>query len=107
MKLTISERLMLLGVLPKEENFLSLKIIRDLKSALSFTEKETKKFGTVYKRTVNYTNTPEKNSVHFSNDCSLCVLTKNKPDYYSYGNLVFGEKDIENWETLPLSWGIN
>lgn len=42
MKLTVNERITLLGILPKEGNFLTLKIIRKLKEDLSFTEAEHK-----------------------------------------------------------------
>lgn len=44
MKLTILERLMLLGLLPREGNVLTLKIVRDLKSVLSFSEEEIKEY---------------------------------------------------------------
>jgi len=47
MKLTISERLILLGVLPKEGNFATLKIIRKLNEELSFNEDEFKKYDIV------------------------------------------------------------
>jgi len=42
MELNILERVMLLGTLPKEGNFLELKIVRDLQSELSFSEEEIK-----------------------------------------------------------------
>jgi hypothetical protein len=44
MKFTLGERITLLGVLPKEANFVTLKIIRSLEGRLSFTEKELKDF---------------------------------------------------------------
>ena len=40
MELTVMDRLMLLQVLPKEGDFLSLRILRELKEELSFTEEE-------------------------------------------------------------------
>ena len=40
MKLTVFERITLLGVLPEHGNFVTLKIIRQLREALSFTEQE-------------------------------------------------------------------
>ncbi len=40
MELNIQDRLILLNVLPKEGDFTTLKILRDLQSALSFNEKE-------------------------------------------------------------------
>lgn len=43
MKLAIKERLGLLGLLPKEGNVLTLKIIRDLQQELGFSEEEIKK----------------------------------------------------------------
>ena len=42
MELTIFERLILLGVLPKEGNFTTLKIVRKLREDLSFSEEEHK-----------------------------------------------------------------
>jgi hypothetical protein len=42
MKLTVIERISLLGVLPTEGNFVTLKIVRQLREALSFTESEIK-----------------------------------------------------------------
>jgi hypothetical protein len=44
-KLNIAERLGLLDVLPREGSFITLKIVRDLQSSLSFTEKELEEFG--------------------------------------------------------------
>jgi len=44
MKLTIIERIALLGLLPAENNFVTLKIIRKLKEDLSFSEDEIKQF---------------------------------------------------------------
>jgi len=45
MKLTIIERITLLGALPTEGNVVTLKIVRKLREALSFTEEELKTFG--------------------------------------------------------------
>lgn len=42
MRLNVLERLMLLGVLPEQGNFLTLKIVRQLREALSFSEEEIK-----------------------------------------------------------------
>jgi hypothetical protein len=42
MRLTVLERIVLLGVLPGEGNFITLKIVRQLREALSFTEEELK-----------------------------------------------------------------
>lgn len=44
MKLTIAERLKLGQVLPKEGDFTTLKILRELRESLSFTEDELKQF---------------------------------------------------------------
>lgn len=43
MKLSILERLILLGTLPREGNFTTIKIIRKLRETLSFSEEEHKK----------------------------------------------------------------
>lgn len=45
MTLTIKDRLMLLGVLPREGNIATLKIVHDLRSALSFSEAEHSALG--------------------------------------------------------------
>lgn len=42
MKLTVLERLILLNIIPREGDYKSIKIIRKLKEALSFDEKEHK-----------------------------------------------------------------
>ena len=42
MKLEVLERILLLNLLPKEGDFITLKVIRDLQNALSFSEKEIK-----------------------------------------------------------------
>ena len=44
MKLNIAERFMVLGMLPKESNFTTLKIVRQLQESLSLTEAEFKEF---------------------------------------------------------------
>lgn len=41
-KLNVYERLVLLNILPKEGNFITLKILRQLREGLSFNEKEIK-----------------------------------------------------------------
>jgi len=45
MKLNVTERIVLLQILPKEESFLTFKILMDLKASLAFTEKEIKEWG--------------------------------------------------------------
>lgn len=44
MKLKVIERIMLMGALPAENNFVTLKILRKLHMDLGFTEKEIKDF---------------------------------------------------------------
>lgn len=44
MKLNVGERLIVGRILPEEADFTTLKVVRDLKSALSFSEKEHKDF---------------------------------------------------------------
>ncbi len=61
MKLNVFERLALLNVLPKQGNFVTLKIIRELKEDLSFDEKEIKELElTVDSENGNATWNPEK-----------------------------------------------
>lgn len=45
MKLTIRERIHLYGALPREEHVATLKIVRELRESLSFSEEENKKYG--------------------------------------------------------------
>ena len=40
MKLSVGDRLILLGVIPQQGDFTTLKIIRDMRGELSFTEEE-------------------------------------------------------------------
>lgn len=43
MRLTVLERINILGILPSEGNFVTLKIVRDLRGNLSFSEEEIKR----------------------------------------------------------------
>ena len=49
MKLNVLERVTLMGILPPESNFVTFRILIDLKKALSFSEKEIKDFKIVQK----------------------------------------------------------
>ena len=42
MKLSVMERIILLGILPKEGSFANLRLLRSVKEALSFNEEENK-----------------------------------------------------------------
>ena len=44
-KLNVLERITMIGLLPKEENYLTYKMITDLKMKLSFSDDEYKKCG--------------------------------------------------------------
>ena len=44
MKLHVLERITLMGLLPAESNFITFRLLADLKKDLSFTEKEIKDF---------------------------------------------------------------
>jgi len=44
MKLNVLERITLMGILPAESNYITFRILTDLKQKLSFTEKEIKEF---------------------------------------------------------------
>lgn len=44
MELTVKERLVLLNVIPKEGDFVTLKVVRKLREALSFNEEEIEKW---------------------------------------------------------------
>ena len=47
MELTVKERLVLLNLLPNEGNFLTLRLMRKLREALSFDEEELKRLNVV------------------------------------------------------------
>lgn len=47
-KLTLSERFAILGILPVEDNFATLKIMRKLREQLSLTEVEIKEYGVIH-----------------------------------------------------------
>jgi hypothetical protein len=49
MKLHVLERITLMQILPKEGNYVTFKIMNQLKLALTFNEKEYKEFGMVEK----------------------------------------------------------
>ena len=42
MKLSVKERILILGILPQEANLLTLKIIRDMENQVGFSETEIK-----------------------------------------------------------------
>lgn len=48
MKLLVPERIILQGILPKEGDFITLKLVRKLREALSFSEEEIKLLGFTY-----------------------------------------------------------
>lgn len=55
MELTITDRLVLLQVLPKEGDIITIKIIKDLIDSLSFSEKELKDYSiTIQDNAVNW-----------------------------------------------------
>ena len=54
MELSVMERIHLLSLLPKEGNLVTLKIVRNLQSALSFDEKELKETGLVINKDNRY-----------------------------------------------------
>ena len=45
MKLTILDRITITGILPKKSDFVTLRIVKELKKRLSFTEEERKEYG--------------------------------------------------------------
>jgi hypothetical protein len=48
---SISERLMLMGILPKEGNVLTVKVVRELRQALEFSAEELEQYGITIKGT--------------------------------------------------------
>ncbi len=44
MELSVPERLAMLNLLPQQGNFVTLKLLRELREALSFTDEEVEKF---------------------------------------------------------------
>ena len=59
MKLNVVERINLLGILPAETNYVTFKIVNDLKSNLSFSEDEIKEYEIKFKEQMVFFN-PDK-----------------------------------------------
>ena len=51
MEFNIGERLMLMGILPKESNVLTVKVVRELRQALEFSAQELEDYGITIKGT--------------------------------------------------------
>ena len=51
MEFNIAERLMLMGVMPKEGNILTIKVVRELRQALEFSAQELEDYGITIKGT--------------------------------------------------------
>ena len=62
MKLNVTERLTILSILPKESDFLTLKIVRDLQASLGLNESEWKEFE-IKQNGTNVSWNPEKGSI--------------------------------------------
>ena len=56
MKLNVTERINLMGILPAETNYVTLKIVNDLKSELSFSEEELKEYEMRFEDSMVYFN---------------------------------------------------
>uniref|UniRef100_A0A6M3K243 Uncharacterized protein n=1 Tax=viral metagenome TaxID=1070528 RepID=A0A6M3K243_9ZZZZ len=75
MKLSVRDRLILLRVLPKEGDYLTLKIVRDLAGGLSFSEDEHKEYK--FKETegaITWSNDSEKD-VEFGDKAKELIAT--------------------------------
>jgi hypothetical protein len=84
MKLNVNERFAILGLLPKEGNFLTLKIIREQKELLSFSDDEVKEYEfTVNGDNVNWNIEKEKKEIgekdiKITNTCKDIIIAKLK-----------------------------
>ena len=71
MKLTVLERLLALGVMPKEGSYITLKVIRRGQEELSFTDEEIKKYKFVNKGEGERTQTTWDSNVEQETDVKL------------------------------------
>lgn len=74
MKLGIAERIRLLGILPEKGNIVTLKIVGDLRSELSFSEEEIRDFGlNVTNDRIIWNDGAEEKEVTFGDQATLLV----------------------------------
>ena len=103
MKLTVFERLILLNILPKEGNFVTLKIVRKLREDLSFNEKEIKELDLKVDDKGNATWNPAKDKgkeIEIGGQANKIIVEAleklNKDNKLTESHLSVYEKFIEN-----------
>jgi len=96
MKLEVSERIRLLGILPEKGNLLTLKIISDLRKDLSFSEKEHKDMElTVTQDRITWADNSKKKEVKFG-DQAKEIIVKTLKEMDEKEELTL--PDIDLWE---------
>ena len=79
MKLDVGERIRLLGILPEKGNLLTLKIVRELRDDLSFSEKEHKDFKIVAKEDrITWDDKAKEKEVRFGEQANKIIVDKLK-----------------------------
>ena len=87
-KLTLSERFAILGILPAEDNFATLKIMHKLRDQLSLTEEEIKEYGIIQV---------------FAEQVEAIKTAKTNVEALAVATKIFGDADAQRMATLILN----
>ena len=87
-ELTLSERFAILGILPAEDNFATLKVMRKLREQLSLTEAEIKGYGVIQV---------------FAEQVIAIKSTKTNVEALAIASKMFGEANAQRMVTLILN----
>ena len=87
-KLTLSERFAILGILPAEDNFATLKVMRKLREQLSLTEAEIKEYGVIQV---------------FAEQVVAIKSTKTNAEALAIASKMFGKDNAQRMVTIILN----
>ena len=87
-ELTLSERFAILGILPAEDNFATLKVMRKLREQLSLTEVEIKEYGVIQV---------------FAEQIVAIKTAKTNVEALAIASKMFGEGNAQRMATLILN----
>lgn len=94
MELTVKERLVLLQALPPTGNLTELRIIRELRDGLSFSEEEHKEFGIVFGDTgVRWEDTAATKEIEIG-DVARSIIVRRLKELNRQGQLTEDHLDI-------------
>ena len=91
MELSVAERLAILSILPVRGDYITLKVLEQLRMNLAFTEKELKEFGIVEDK--------ENRKVDWSSDKSIDIPIGE----VATGLIVKSLKELETRKELPVN----